>query len=311
MTSRSTPIRLACVAKAAAQTTPAPNAHGAPGSTATAARHGDVQWGQANGCCFRFDPQADPRRSNAAPSQPTPRRLQPLPVRRATEARAARSAGRARQAKTSLGPETGFDANIDRDRDPDADADDESASITAASSAQGAHSQDQGAQDGQDEQSDGDGRHPDTNGYPSSTTARPDWPVGAAPSTGRVASIFDNDSSASPMLRALAAGPSSLSLRQRVLAAMAAPAKTQRCAKALGHVRAALIEAVDAGVLVPKLDANSPDQNCLIPLLLLRALRPMPPTMRAQTGARVAAMLSMAGRACNARRDVLVPGSSQ
>jgi hypothetical protein len=299
-----------------ARATLGPNAHTGTGSPAPAARPGEVHWGQANGCIFRFDPQATPRRTGAALVPTSSRRVLPLPPRKAAAARAAGSSGRAGRVAMALGDAADFDADDDVN-----DADD--TSIAAAGSAEGAGSQGGGEQGGQGERAGqgasggGDGNsNGDSNGdnngsdwatdltEPSASAGAWFQPESAA---GPAASAFDGDRSVSPMWLVLTSAASSLPLRQRALAAMGAAEPTLRCGEALGHVRAALIEAVNSGAFVPKVDPASPDQNCLLPLLLLRAWRPMPSALRAQAGARAAAMLSMAERVRRAPQHPLQP----
>jgi hypothetical protein len=303
MTTRPTLNPLASVAKAATQGTNAPNARSDTGNTRASSRQGEVQWGQANGSMYRFDPKADPRRTGASLSQPASRRLQALPGKRAGGASASGRSGRAgrsgRGATLSLGSESDFG--------DDDDDDDEGASIAGAGTAQGAGSQGQGGQDTQGQAGDGHSEQGneshDTAGAGASASASDAFGFsGSGPAAG-----FGNDFNAAQMMRALASDDSSASLRERVLAAVPAPATTLRCAEALGKVRAALIEAVNAGELVPKVNPNSPDQNCLIPLVLLRASRPLPPAMRAMAEVRAAAMLSISARLRSARRDTFDP----
>ena len=263
-----------------ARATLGPNAYTRTGSPAPAARPGEVQWGQANGCIFRFDPQATPRRTGAALVPTSSRRVLPLPPRKASGARAAGGSGRAGRVAMALGDTADFDA--------DDDADD--TSITAAGSAQGAGSQGGGEQGGQheraghgasgggDSDSSGDSNR-DSNGDNNASNWATDL-TGASANAGAwfqpeaapgpAALAFDGGRSVSPMWLVLTSTASSLPLRLRALAAMGAAEPTLRPGEALGHVRAALIEAVNSGAFVPKLDPASPNQNCLLPLLLLR-----------------------------------------
>ena len=293
-----------------ARVTLGPNApHQSGGGAAPAARPGEVHWGQANACVFRFDPQATPRRTGAALVPTSSRRVLPLPPRKAAAARAAGRSGRAGRVAMALGDAADFDADDDVD----------DTSIAAAGSAEGAGSQGGGEQGGQGERA-GQGASGGGDGNSNGDNNGSDWatdltkasasagawfqPESAA---GPAASAFDGDRSVSPMWLALTSTASSLPLRQRALAAMGAAEPTLRCGEALGHVRAALIEAVNSGAFVPKVDPASPDQNCLLPLLLLRASRPMPSAARAQAGARAAAMLSMTERLRRAPNHPLQP----
>jgi hypothetical protein len=322
MTTRPPPVALTSVAKASGQAALAPSVRNGSGNAAPALNRTAVQWGQANGCSFRFDPQATPRRSGAAPAPLSSRRASP-PAKRAAAARGARRSGGGGAAR-SLGEEAGFDA---------ADDDDDDHAVDGAGSSQGAGSQGQGepggghggadpggrGQQGGKGHADGGsgGRHPGSNDANDGVGSDPlpMWPGSAVPfdtgfTANPAASISDHDLGAMPMLQALSGADASRSLRQRALAAMATPATPMRSAGALAHVRAALIEAVAAGVLVPKAEAGSPDQNCLLPLLLLRSLRPMPASLQAHAGVRAAAMLSMAARSRGARPGLLgLPGS--
>ncbi len=297
MTTRPIPVRLSPVAK----TTLTPDPRQGAGNAALAGRQGEVHWGQANGCVFRFDPQAAPRRSGAQVAQPATRRALPLPAKRAATARAARRSSGGRGAAVSLADEAGFDYDYDYDEDDEGDA-----AISGAGPAQGGRSQSQG---GQDEQGDHDrnSRNDGNEGHGQRGNASDNTSFATAPPAGQAASTTGHDRSAWPMLLALASADASRSLRQRALAAIDTASPTLRAAEALGQVRAALIEAVACGALVPRVDAKSPDQNCLLPLLLLRATRPMPHALRAQAGARAAAMLSMAQRIPGARKRVADP----
>ena len=304
-----------------ARATLGPNAYTRTGSPAPAARPGEVQWGQANGCIFRFDPQATPRRTGAALVPTSSRRVLPLPPRKASGARAADRSGRAGRGAMALGDTADFDADFDADDDAD------DTSITAAGSAEGAGSQGGGEQGGQheraghgasgggDSDSSGDSNR-DSNGDNNASNWATDLTGASAnagawfqpeAAAGPAALAFDGDRSVSPMWLVLTSTASSLPLRLRALAAMGAAEPTLRPGEALGHVRAALIEAVNSGAFVPKVDPASPDQNCLLPLLLLRAWRPMPSALRAQAGARAAAMLSMAERVRRAPQHPVQP----
>ncbi len=274
-----------------ARVTLGPNAQQGGCVAAPAARPGEVQWGQANGCVFRFDPQAAPQHIGVGLAPPAARRILPLPHRNAVAVRAARRSGRSSRVAMAVGDEADFDTDVDDNADD--------ASIEAAGSAQGAGSRsggDQGGHDGQGASGggggDGGGAGPDSAKASASTGA---W-LPPEMAEGPTASAFGKNRSVSPMWLALTSNESSLPLRQRALAAMGAAEPTLRCGEALSHVRAALIEAVNSGAFVPKVDPASPDQNCLLPLLLLRASRPMRSAQHAQAGARAAAMLSMAER---------------
>jgi hypothetical protein len=284
------PPRLTPIAKA----TLAPNPQGS-----RSAGPGVVQWGQANGCTFRFDPQTTPRRSGAAPAPPSPRRALPPPAKRTASARRS-GAGRP---QVSLADEAGFD-------DFDDDDDDDNASISSTGPSRSAGSRGQGAPDGRGNDDEPGGRGGETGGHSQGDRASSGMTFAPAASAGQTASGFGPDWPTSPMLLALASDGSTRPLRQRALAAVGVAAPTLRSAGALGHVRTALIEAVASGALVPKVDAGSPDQNCLLPLLLLRSLRPMPPSLHAQAGIRAAAMLSMAARSRGTRPGLPASGST-
>lgn len=300
-----------------ARATLGPNAHTGTGSPAPAARPGEVHWGQANGCIFRFDPQATPRRTGAALVPTSSRRVLALPPRKASGARAAGGSGRAGRVAMALGDTADFDADFDADDDAD------DTLITVAGSAGGAGSQGGDEQGGQHERAGhgaSGGGDSDSSGDSNRDSNGSDWATdltGASANAGAwfqpeaapgpAASAFDGERSVSPMWLVLTSTASSLPLRLRALAAMGAAEPTLRPGEALGHVRAALIEAVNSGAFVPKVDPASPDQNCLLPLLLLRAWRPMPSALRAQAGARAAAMLSMAERVRRAPQHPVQP----
>lgn len=273
------------------------------GGTAPNVLPGAMQWGQANSCTFRFDPQALPRRTVAAGVLPTSRRGSLLSARQAGDARSANRHGGGRSAVLSLAADAGFDYDYD---DESCDA-----SVAGTSSSRGADSQ------GQAEQNDRDAQEREHGQGNSAHKAAIFGFTPSAPLKIRTASSFENDSTPLQGLlqfaSALTSDGSSRSLRQRALAVpgMFAAVPTKCLTNVLGLVRAALIEAVDSGALVPKAEANSPDQNCLLPLLLLRALRPMPPAPRAQAYARAVAMVSMRGRIwatpANSRNSIAPP----
>lgn len=299
MTIRSGAAPLVSVAKVTQALTSGSGA----GGNAPNALPGAMQWGQANSCTFRFDPQALPRRTVAAGVLPTSRRGPLLSARQAGDARSANRSGGGRSAVLSLAADAGFDY----------DYDDESfdASVAGTSSSRGADSQGQAEQNDRDAQEGGHGH-----GNSAHKTALFEF-APSAPLEVRTASSFENDSSPLQGLlqfaSALTSDGSSRSLRQRALAVpgMFTSVPTKCLTNVLGLVRAALVEAVDSGALVPKAEASSPDQNCLLPLLLLRALRPMPPAPRAQAYARAVAIVSMGGRIqarpANARNSIAAP----
>jgi hypothetical protein len=256
-----------------------------------------VHWGQSNGCTFRFDPQALPQRSSVAPVPPASRRALPLSVRPAAAARTANRTGGRPAIAVSLAGEAGLEYDYDHKDEAD------DMSICKAGPSRGANSQDKGAQDKQDRQSGQDTHGRSGQGdtaYNSATSEFVAW-------TGQTTLSLDCDPGASPMLLAWASNGATRSLRERVLAATSLAAPTMGATGLLIHVRAVLIEAVDSGALMPKTKDNSPDQNCLLPLLLLRSLRPMPAGLRVQACARASAMLSMTERTRSTRTNALRP----
>ena len=270
-----------------------------------AAGDGSVQWGNANGTTFRFDPQQAHSRPGLPPSFLPARRAAPTPAKRASTGSSLRGAsGRSKAAAVG-----GFESLAHSDDEVD---DDDAADARVGMTASGSAGTGSGNPDGsgaQDERGGGSGGHSDGHSGGHSGHAGPgDERVAVdnarfgnaqRPPAG-TGSTLENELDMPSLLQQLGSDDASVSLRQRVLAAVLAPAKPQPASDSLRCVRAALIDAVNARVLIPKVDPKSPDQNCLIPLLLLRALRQMPPSMRAMAQIRAAAMLSMARRVRNA-----------
>lgn len=258
---------------------------------------GGVQWGNANGTTFRFDPQHTHSRPGLPAASLPARRAAPTPAKRAATGSSPRGASGRSKAAAVGGFESlaGNDDEVDDD-----DAADARVGMTASGSAgTGSGNPDRsGAQDERGGHSDGhSGGHSGHAGPGDERVAVDNARFGNAqrPPAG-TGSAPENELDMPSLLRRLGSDDASVSLRQRVLAAVLAPAKPQPACDSLSCVRAALIDAVNAGVLIPKVDPKSPDQNCLIPLVLLRALRQMPPSMRAMAQVRAAAMLSMARR---------------
>lgn len=273
------------------------NAGNGAGGAAPGIPHSSVQWGQANGCTFRFDTQALPRRSSAASVPPGARRGVLLSARQAAAARR----GGGRVGITSLAAEFGLDYDYDDVADD--------ASISGTSPAQSASYQGHGAHEGQARQDDHDTHEEHGQGNNAGRPATFEFAPSAS-LKGQTNSSFNGNPSVFPTLLELAltltSDTSLLSLRQRALAtsSTAAAVPVLESVGMLGHVRTALVDAVNAGTLVPRAEPGSPDQNCLLPLLLLRALRPMSPALRAQASARSSAMLSMSRRMCATRVNV-------
>ena len=258
-----------------------------------AAGDGSVQWGNANGTTFRFDPHHAPSRPGLPLACLPARRAASAPVKRATSGSPSQGArGRGRTAVVS-----GFESsNQDSDEVDDDDAAESGVSMMAGASAgTGSGSQDRGAQD--DRGGGGGGGSGQSGPGNERITAVADAQPGSAQrQPAGMGSALETELDMPSLLQRLGSGDTSVSLRQRVLAAVLAPASPQPACESLRSVRAALVDAVNARVLIPTVDPRSPDQNCLIPLLLLRALRQMPPSMRAAAQVRAAAMLSMARR---------------
>lgn len=293
MTMRPNPTQTISIARTATGT----NAGNSAGGTAAAIPHSSVQWGQANGVTFCFDTQALPRRSSAATVPTGARRGALLSARLAGATRP----GGGRVGITSLAAELGLDYDYD-------DVADE-VSISGSSPTQGASYQGHGAHEGQARQDDHDtpeGQGQGSNsGQPATFKFSP-----SASLRGQTNPSFNGDPSVFPMLRelavTLASDTSFLSLRQRALAmsSTAAAVPVMGLVGMLGHVRTALVDAVNSGALMPRAEPSPPDQNCLLPLLLLRALRPMPPALRAQANARAHAMLSMSRRRSTTQANI-------
>lgn len=281
---------------------------------------GGVQWGNANGTTFRFDPHHTHSRPGLPPASLLARRAAPTPAKRAAPGGPPRVAsGRGRAAAVS-GFESAHRFSDEIDAYDADDAADARVSMTASGSA-GTGSGNQERSGAQDERGGGGGGGGHSDGHSGAHSGH------AGPGDERVAvdnaragnahrppagtaSTPENELDMPSLLRRLGSDDASVSLRQRVLAAVLAPAKPQPACDSLSCVRAALIDAVNAGVLIPKVDPKSPDQNCLIPLVLLRALRQMPPSMRAMAQVRAAAMLSMSRRLRSVERvpvSVLAP----
>ena len=279
---------------------PATNAGNSAGGTAVGTPHSSVKWGEANGCTFRFDTQASPRRSGAAPVPPGSRRGALLSGKQPAVRPAYRTGG-GRAGALSLAAELGMDYD-------DEDVADD-ASISGTSPTQGASYHGHSAHEGQAGQDDHD---PHEERGQSSSSSQPAT-FEFAPSAslkGQKNSSFDGDPSIGAKLMELTlnlvSDTSSQSLRQRAhaMSSTAADMPIMGSIGVLGHIRTALVDAVNSGTLVPRAEPGSPDQNCLLPLLLLRALRPMPPALRAQANARAGAMLSMSRRMCVTRANV-------
>jgi hypothetical protein len=290
-------------AASVAKITPASQLGNRAGSTVPNTLNNAVQWGEANGCTFRFDPQALPRHPSKTTTTLASRRSLLLQARQAAAARAANRPRGGRSNATTLAAEAGFDYDYEDENEID------NASISSASPHQGGSTRGQAAQGEQAQQNDQgtDGGDEQKN---SARKAAAFESVSSAPLKDRTLPLFNSDPNTSPMLLALAieltSDKSSRPLRQRALTTISAittvPAVSST--NALGHVRAALIDAVNSGAIVPRVNVNSPDQNCLLPILLLRALRPMPAALRKQAASSASAMLSMTERSRATRANI-------